>query len=250
MTLGEILNIISQVSENNGLSKPYLIGGIPRDKVLERYNDFNDVDITTGDQSIHYLAKEVAIALKDQVSSYQVMSDGHARMVIGGIKFDFSSNFKVPGINYLLKKAGIKSPTEMEQELYSRDFTCNTLLMTLDLKNVIDTSGLALKDIEDKILKTCLKPELTLGYDNKRIIRVIYLASKLQFHIDPIILEWIKKHPKLIANVPSSYLTKKLLKALKYDKNKTIEFLDATGTWAYVPAVPELIPFMNEMKRL
>ena len=133
MRLSELLLAIEKVASDKGLSRPFIVGGLVRDKLLERVDRVNDVDITTGDQGIHFLAREIAERLKDHPNfSYEVMADGHSRIVIGRFKIDFSSNFKAPAIEYMLQKAGIEDPTEMQKELYSRDFTCNAALMTLD----------------------------------------------------------------------------------------------------------------------
>ncbi len=249
MTLTELLTLIQQVSIQYGISTPYICGGVPRDKVLNRVNDFNDIDITTGDTTIHHLAKETAIKLGSGVV-FRTMSDGHSRIIMGNLKLDFSSNFNVPGINHILREVGITNPTKMQSELYSRDFTCNTLLMSLNMDKILDITGLGVPDINNKILTTCLAPELTLGYDNKRIIRAIYLACKLKFDIDENVLDWISENPKLISNVKLDYLVKKLKKAVLYDKEKTIALLDSLKLWKYIPIIPELNTEATDLSRI
>ena len=54
----------------------------------------------------------------------------------------------------MLQESGIKEISAMHEELYSRDFTCNTVLMSLDLKRILDPTGLAINDIQSKIIKT------------------------------------------------------------------------------------------------
>lgn len=245
MKLSELLNRISLVAEKKGLSTPFICGGVVRDRVLGRNNDLNDVDLTTGDQGIHFLAKECSIALKSPMTSYFVMPDGHARIMIGDFKLDFSSNFNIPDIETILEKINITAPTEMQKEVYSRDFTCNSLLMSLDLKNITDPTGKGIQDIKNKIIKTCLNPEITLGYDNKRVARVIYLSAKLGFAVDDSIVNWIKVHPESIKNCRPQYLTKKLTKAMKYNPQRTVELLDMLGLWKFIPVIPELMPYMT-----
>src|ERR1035437_7731699 len=129
MKLSQLLSIISGIAREKDISEVFCCGGVPRDRILKKNNALNDIDLTTGDQGIHYLAKEVAIKLKSNKTSYLSMPDGHARVMLGELKLDFSSNFRVPGIYDILKKMGISNPTGMQMELYSRDFTCNALLM-------------------------------------------------------------------------------------------------------------------------
>jgi len=127
----------------------------------------------------------------------------------------------------------------MLRELYSRDFTINSLLMTMDLKHILDPTGKGLKDIEDRIIRTNLSPAITLGGQHKRIVRVIYLAAKLDFDVDEKIITWVRKNPELIADdVQIRYLAKNLNKALKYNKKKVISLIGEMGVWKYIPALP------------
>lgn len=235
MKLSVLLNEIEQIAQRKGLSQPFIVGGIPRDKMLNRQNSFEDVDLTTGDDGVKHLAKEVAVKLHKYVTDYSVMSDGHARIKFGDLNVDFSSNFMVPGIGYILKKENIQNADEMQKEIYSRDFICNTLLMSLDLKTVKDPTGLAISDIESRLIRTCLPAKLTLGYDQKRVIRAVYLAAKLDFNLDPEIIEWIKAHPDPIKNVGKDYSSKKLFKAMSVNKVKTISLLKELELWELLP---------------
>jgi hypothetical protein len=127
MKLSQLLSIINQIADQKGISTPFVCGGVPRDRILKKNNALNDIDLTTGDQGIHYLAKEVAIKLRSAKTSYLAMPDGHARVMLGDLKLDFSSNFRIPGIYEILQKKGIQDPTEMQMELYSRDFILQTI---------------------------------------------------------------------------------------------------------------------------
>ena len=167
MKLTELLKEIELLAQKKGFSTPYIVGGLPRDKVLNRANSFGDIDITTGDDGVKHLAKEVAINFHKYVTNYMVMSDGHAQVSFGDLKMDFSSNFIMPGVAYLLRKSGVSNVTEMQKEIYSRDFTCNTLLMDFALKEVKDPTGKGVKDINDKIIRTCLSPALSLGFNDR-----------------------------------------------------------------------------------
>jgi poly(A) polymerase len=163
------------------------------------------------------------------------MPDGHVTLNIGGLKLDCSSNFIIPNINDILAKQNITVVDEMQKELYSRDFTCNALLMSMDLKHIFDPLGRGIADIKKRIIKTCLSPEITLGYDNKRVVRILYLAAKLNFEVAPEIISWVKKNPASFSNVKSQYLTKKLIKALAYDPEKVIKLITDMNLWPYIP---------------
>ena len=51
---------IKRLAKDNGLSEPYIVGGLPRDKILHRINKVEDIDLTSGDDSIHQLAELTA----------------------------------------------------------------------------------------------------------------------------------------------------------------------------------------------
>lgn len=251
MRLSQLLASINNIAEEKGITTPFVCGGVPRDRLLKRTQDLNDIDLTTGDQSIHYLAKEIAIKFRSKDTHYLLMPDGHARVMLGGLKLDFSSNFRIPGIEKMLQAKGIAKPTEMQMELYSRDFTCNALLMSMDLKQILDPTQLGVRDIQQKLIKTCLDPKITLGFDNKRVARVIYLAAKLGFKVDQGIIDWIKENPSSIRNARPQYLSKKIAKAISYNKERTVELLDEMKLWPYIPPLESLTPYMiGNIKRL
>jgi tRNA nucleotidyltransferase/poly(A) polymerase len=246
MELVELLEFISLLADKKGMTKPYIVGGVPRDRLLKRFNDFSDVDLTTGDESIHALAREAAARLKSPTTSYIIMPDGHAKLYVGNFKLDFSSNFKVPGIKERLEKAGIKNVDSMTEELYSRDFTCNAMLMSLDLKTVYDPMGKSVADIKKGVINTCLDPSLTLGYDNKRIARAIYFSSKLGFEIGDNVAKWIAENKEVITRIKNRYFEEKVGKAFEYDPEKTVDNIEKMGLWSYVSSMPE---FFGHVKR-
>lgn len=239
----QILDQISLIAKQIKVSTPYICGGIPRDRVISAAGDFHDIDITTGDETIHALAKAVHGVIP---GNFKVLDDGHAQLVTeGGLSIDFSSNFVCPGAKELMQKAGITEPTKMQLELYSRDFTCNALLMTMDLKTVKDPIGLGAQDIKNKRLRTCLPASVTLGVDNKRIARAIYLASKLGFEVDTEIISWVSQNPATVANVSKGYVTRKLNQALDYNINKTVELINKMNIWPYIPVTERLVPYLG-----
>jgi tRNA nucleotidyltransferase/poly(A) polymerase len=245
MKLSELLSAIDEIARSKNLSQPYIVGGLPRDRLHKTIEELNDVDITTGDNNIHYLARHVGNSIKGPNVSFYVMNDNHSRMKIGNFKVDFSSNFNIPNIEQILSKAGLDDPTEMQKELYSRDFTCNTALMTMDLKKIIDPTGLAIKNISNKTIKTCLHPSLTLGYDPKRVVRAIYLAGKLNFTIDSLTSDWISENPEIIKKVKEDYIEKKFSKGMKYNADVVVDWVRKLGLMPYLTNIPSLFPYQN-----
>ena len=90
MKLRELLADLDRIASDLKISKPLVCGGVARDKVMGRLDNISDLDITTGDQSVKFLAKEFAVLLGRSYSFDQKnMPDGHTSITLGNIKVDF-----------------------------------------------------------------------------------------------------------------------------------------------------------------
>ena len=247
VSIRQILDSLDEVAKANKVSQPYIVGGVPRDKYLGRAEQFNDIDITTGDDTVHTLAR--TFASKFNVQDFKTFNDGHSQLSVDGFKIDFSSNYRAPGIENDMKNVGISLPNNMLAELMSRDFTCNTLLLSVDLKTIKDPTGLAIPDLNKKLIRTCLAPARTLTNDTKRVVRILYLAAKLDFNVDEEIIDWVHSHPETIAQVKPKYLSNKLQESLNLNKEKTIQLLDRMRLWPYVPMLEDLVPYATSSAR-
>jgi len=234
----DVLLEVKRLAKDNGLSEPYIVGGLPRDKILHRINKVEDIDLTSGDESIHKLAE--LTAQKFRVNPIR-FPDGHYQLYIEKIKYDFSSNYNSPDAEYFLKRAGVKDPSEMILELFSRDFTCNTLIIPLALRKIIDPTGLALDDIKKKIIRTPLPPRITLRDDPKRVVRSIYLAAKLGFTVEEDIVLWVlNHHDKIKEEVSVGFSRRKLADATRADARKTMQLVTRMKLWNVI-GIPKIL---------
>lgn len=85
-----------------------------------------------------------------------------------------------------------------------------------------------------------MPPDITLKYNLNRIIRVVYLASKLDFAIDPEIIEFIRTNKDLVAHIDPGYLSKTINKAIKYSPDRTATILDSLDLWGSITIPEEL----------
>lgn len=250
MKLKELLKILSDAKESIKVETPFIVGGAVRDKYLNNLSNILDIDITNGSSSINLLSEEFFNKLKENYNvKRKVMSDGHSSVMVGDLKIDFSSNFILNSINEVLEKKNIKNPTNLQKEIYSRDFTCNTLLMTMDLKNIVDPTKQGFNDINKKIIKTCLEPNITLTSNRNRVIRAIYLACKLDFDIDKSIIEYVKKYPNTVKVASQSTLEEKLNTSFEKDSDKASFFINQMNLWDYIPITKEIYPFYLKRKK-
>lgn len=248
MSLKDILELLYQVALKENINNVCFVGGAPRDKAIGNLaNTFSDLDITTGSKDIFTLAKLFSIQLQKHIAiNTKQSADGHISIFTNTLKLDFSSNFNIPNIDQILSKMGISNPTDMQREIYSRDFFCNTLLMSLDFRKIKDPTGEGINDIKNKVIRTCLSPDLTFKYNIKRIIRVVYLASKLDFDVDSSIIEWVKNNPRYLIENEKEYLSKNINKALEYDADRAAFLINKMHMWKYIPITRELEPYFRK----
>ena len=156
----------------------YVVGGFVRDIVLKR--ESKDIDIVTDGDGIK-LAKLVASKIKGKPKVTVFKNFGTAMFhheqydieFVGARKESYRADSRKPEI----------SPGTLEDDQKRRDFTINTLAISLnpaDYGQFIDPFG-GMQDIEDGLIKTPLDPILTFSDDPLRMLRAIRFASQLNF---------------------------------------------------------------------
>jgi hypothetical protein len=247
MKLRELLQQMLRTQKKIGVSKPMICGGTPRDRYLGHLENIADIDITTGDKTVDYLSQEFYTELGKKYNAKRTTaSDGHSTIFLGSFKMDFSSNFNVPGIEQHLLKLGIRGPSDMEKEMFSRDFTCNALLLSFDLKTLIDPTHNGFKDIKERTIRTCLDPKTTLTSNKNRVIRALYLACKLDFDIDPAIIAFVKQNPQTVSIATNKVLNEKMNQAFERDPDKASHLLAQMGLWHLVPIPDKVFPYYEK----
>lgn len=242
MKLKDLVNIILNAQKESKSSEAFVCGGLPRDKFLNNIKNIDDIDITTGDATVHYLAENVYRELKKQYNIQKKTSqDGHLSIKFGNMKIDFSSNYINENVNH--------SMSLLEQETWSRDFTCNSLLLPLDFSKIIDLTNMGIKDINNKVLRTCLNPEITFPAQNfKRLARVIYMCAKLNFHLSDEIKKYITNNKHLFQEIPLDYFEKKTDKAFEINPKLCTSLVDEMGLWKHIPITKNVEPYFKSRK--
>lgn len=234
MMLSELLSTLGDLAKKNGLSEPYVVGGLPRDRLFGAAAQVKDIDITTGDKGSFALAMLASKEWPD--AKFRSYDDGHSSLDFNNIRLDFSNNFVLPGIDAELAKNGIAEPTALQKEMFSRDFTVNTLLQPMDLgKDPIDITGRAFKDAKDKALRTPVDPELTIGYDPRRILRAIKMALKFGLEIDPELKSAMVKYRGGLSTLPLSSIRRQVNQLLRIDSQKSMDML---SEYKLLPIIP------------
>ena len=155
--------------------KLYLVGGVVRDIILNRPS--YDIDfVFEGDIDL------LEQSLKSHgIKTHRFLGFNSVHFKYKGFKIEISSTrreyYEMAGAYPVVSKASLK------EDLFRRDFTINTLLLSLDEEDfgtVIDYFG-ALNDIKNKIIRV-LHP-LSFIEDPVRILRAIRFEAKLNFKL-------------------------------------------------------------------
>ena len=237
----KIFEIVSKASRELGLES-YVIGGFVRDYLLQR--DFKkDIDIVAIGSGID-LALKVSELLPHKPKVQVFKNYGTAMLrykeidieFVGARKESYSENSRNPEV---------ESGT-LEDDQNRRDFTINALAFSLNESNYGDLidpfNGLA--DLESKIIKTPLNPDITYSDDPLRMMRAIRFATQLNFVIESASLNAIERNKERIKIISGERIVDELNKILSTAK-PSIGFLHLYKTGLLDIILPELTALNN-----
>lgn len=245
MGLKETLAKLAAVAERHALGEPFICGGVARDLKLGGLKELHDVDITTGRPDVGLLADLFAGATGANVKTF---ADGHKQVFLDGVHLDFSTNFKYPNIDEMLEEAGAEL-TDLNREMWSRDFTVNALLLRLDLSETLDPTGRGLADIEAKVLRCPLDPKASFAASPNRLVRAWELRARLGFRFDEELEEGIRQSLDLLKKVKPRYAGAGLNAALRKDPDLLDEMIEM-GILNYVPHTKLITKLLIQKRRL
>ena len=151
----------------------YLVGGYIRDIILGREPEKVDVDIVVPLNAI-----EIGKKIADSIGSKFIILDEKrevVRIFLNKIYIDIANQVS----------------STIEGDLFSRDFSINSIAFLLDKKCLFDPLN-GLKDLEISLLRT--HSENNLLSDPLRILRCFRFVSELNFKIDLNLITFIKKN--------------------------------------------------------
>ena len=231
-----IFKVISDSSKELGI-KSYVIGGFVRDFIINK-GASKDIDIVAVGSGID-LAKQVSKNLKGNPKVQIFKTYGTAMLHYKDIEIEFVGARK-ESYNEDSRNPIVEGGT-LEDDQNRRDFTINALALDLSEQSfgeLLDPFG-GIEDLENKIIKTPLDPEITYSDDPLRMMRAIRFASQLNFKIEQRSLKAISKNKDRIKIITSERIVVELSKILESDKpSKGFLLLEETGLLEYI--LPEL----------
>lgn len=232
----EIFSIISKAAESMQV-KTYVIGGYVRDFILER-GEVKDIDVVAVGSGIE-LAKEVANLLPNKPKVQVFKTYGTAMLRFNDVEIEFVGARKE---SYSEKSRNPEvCEGTLEEDQNRRDFTINALALSLNKEDfglLLDPFG-GISDMESKILKTPLDPDVTYSDDPLRMMRAIRFATQLNFTIEKESMDAIAKNVERIEIITKERMMDELHKIL-CSKTPSIGFLLLEKTGLLHRILPEL----------
>jgi tRNA nucleotidyltransferase (CCA-adding enzyme) len=237
----KIFKIISQAAQELNLDC-YVIGGFVRDILLDR-NHKKDIDIVAVGSGIE-LALKVSELLSNKPKVQVFKNYGTAMLRYKEMDIEFvgarKESYTHDSRNPLVEIGTLKDDQER------RDFTINAMAFSLNYENfgeLVDPfNGVA--DLENKILKTPLNPDITYSDDPLRMMRAIRFATQLNFEIESESLASIAKNKDRINIISGERIVDELNKILSSEK-PSIGFLHLYQTGLLDLILPELTALNN-----
>ncbi|WP_437824716.1 CCA tRNA nucleotidyltransferase [Tenacibaculum mesophilum] len=232
----EIFQYISQAAKELQLES-YVIGGFVRDFILQR-GTAKDVDVVTVGSGID-LAQKVAELLPNKPKVQVFKTYGTAMLRFQDIEIEFVGARKE---SYSEESRNPKvSEGTLEDDQNRRDFTINALALSLnedDFGLLLDPFG-GMADLEAKIIRTPLDPDITYSDDPLRMMRAIRFATQLNFEIEEQSLNAITKNSSRIKIITRERIVVELNKILEAPVPSTgFLLLEKTGLLDLI--IPEL----------
>ncbi len=231
----KIFTVTAEASSK--LDKPvYVIGGWVRDIFLGR--ESKDIDIVVVGNGLE-LATLVAGKLdrKDKLKVFKKFGTAMLRYkgwqveFVGARKESYREDSRKP----------VVEEASLEEDISRRDFTVNSMAVSLnrsDFGKLIDPFG-GLNDLENRLIRTPLDPGVTYSDDPLRMMRAIRFATELDFDIDPVSFDAIKKNASRIKIVSIERVMDEFNKIMLSDiPGKGLKMLRASGLLKYF--FPEL----------
>ncbi|MCF8242450.1 MAG: CCA tRNA nucleotidyltransferase [Melioribacteraceae bacterium] len=163
----------------------FAVGGYARDLILNRRRV--DIDIlVVGDGPAFAKKFSEKLGIND-INIFSNFGTAHFRYhdldfeFVGARRESYKKNSRNPFVE----------PGSFEDDINRRDFTINTLAVSLNKDSfgeLIDVFG-GLNDIKNKIIRTPLDPMITFDDDPLRILRAFRFAAQLNFDVSESIIE-------------------------------------------------------------
>lgn len=190
----------------------YVVGGYVRDIFLERPS--NDMDFVTVGSGIevakavaHRIGKRAHLSVFRTYGTAQVKTRQWELEFVGARRESYRRESRNP----------IVEDGTLNDDQQRRDFTINAMAICLnkdrygELLDPFDGIG----DLERRIIRTPLNPDITFSDDPLRMMRAVRFATQLNFDIFPETFEAIRRNAKRINIITRERIAEELMKIMR-----------------------------------
>jgi poly(A) polymerase len=218
------LNVIREVVDTENV-RAYVIGGYVRDLILQRFS--NDIDIVVEGSGID-IAQKAANKFGVQVSVFK--NFGTAMFKVSDTEVEFVGARKESYRRESRKP--IVENGSLEDDLNRRDFTVNSLAISLskdNLGSIVDPFD-GISDLEKRLIRTPQNPDVTFSDDPLRMIRAIRFAVQLDFSIVDETFDAIRRNAERIDIISKERICDELNKIILSNKPSVgFDLLEKSG---------------------
>ena len=209
----KFLQTASELSVEAGV-EAYIVGGFIRDLILKK--EVEDIDFLILGDVMNYTQSFAGSLGINDIVIYKNFGTAHFDFegmnveFVGARKESYDRNTRKP----------IVEDGTFEDDISRRDFTINTLAISLNKKDfgmLIDTYD-GYDHINNQIIKTPLDPNKTFDDDPLRIMRAFRFASQLNFKVDERIMIAAREMRERLSIVSQERITDEFLKIIASPK--------------------------------
>ena len=209
----EVFHLIGDTADELGM-ECYVVGGFVRDIFLERPSKDIDVvvvgsGIAVADaltKKLRKMHRKAHLSVFKNFGTAQVKSGENELEFVGARRESYSRDSRKP----------IVEDGTLEDDLDRRDLTINALAICLNRQRfgeLIDRFD-GLYDMEDRLIRTPLDPDITFSDDPLRMLRAIRFATQLNFQIEEETFEALERNKDRIKIISQERIIDELNKIM------------------------------------
>ncbi len=206
----KIFHLIGETADEMGL-ECYVVGGYVRDLFLERPS--KDIDVVVVGSGIALaealgarLGRGAHVSVFRNFGTAQVKYHGTEVEFVGARRESYSHDSRKP----------IVEDGTLEDDQNRRDFTINALAVCLNkarFGELVDPFD-GVWDMEDRLIRTPLDPDITFSDDPLRMMRCVRFATQLNFYIDDETFEALERNKERIKIISRERIADELNKIM------------------------------------
>lgn len=229
-----VLKEIGELFQKSGFEIS-LVGGPVRDAVLGK--TVKDLDLTTNAKpnDIQKILKNWADDIWDVGIKF-----GTVGAKLKDYVFEITT-YRTEQYEDTSRKPSVEFGKSLEEDLARRDFTINAMALKLPNFELVDIYE-GLSDLNNKLLRTPLNPEISFSEDPLRMLRAARFISKLDLQPQADLVEAMKKLAERLTIVSMERINDEFNKIIMTDQPRVgFELLVETGVAEYfLPELPAL----------